>query len=232
MTCSQSQNERDGLKGTAVHPTAPRRAMSIQRALEWAFGIEHARVEFDEFGETSGVLRVGVDGIWVMIQRGRLGCEIDGGGWSNPADDAEIIASAVSNLPEAYGGRKMAAEIASLARAGCVPDWMGGVRSRYVPVEVRINRYGEFSATADSRHLGGQGWPAQERRGRKGRVRLDPVLYCPVRIVPTAAQISAARRRYLDWWGALLWLAAELQSLRILSRVEVTDAMPPMEPWR
>jgi hypothetical protein len=232
MTFSHGPVDRHRMKGTAIFPASSRREMPIQRALEWAFGTEHARLEFDEYGETSGALRGGVDGIWIMIQRGRLGCEVDGGGWSTPADDAEIIASAVSNLPEAYGGRKMAAEVASLARAGIAPDWMRGVKPRYVPIDVRTNRHGDFAATADARHLGGEGWPAQERVGRKGRIRRDAVLYCPVRLAPTAAQISAARRHYLDWFGALLWLGAELRTLGILNRIVITDAMPPMEPWR
>lgn len=58
---------------------AIKRPMSIQRALEWAFRDECARVEFDEMGETAGSLRGGVDGIWLMMQRGRLGCQTDDG---------------------------------------------------------------------------------------------------------------------------------------------------------
>lgn len=232
MTFSIGAGERLELKASPVLATPSSRPMPIQRALEWAFGTEHARLEFDEFGETSGALRDGVDGIWIMMQRGRVGCTVDGGGWSAPADDADIIASAVSNLPEAHGGRKMAAEIAGLARAGIAPDWMRDARPRYVPVEIRTNRHGDFAATADARHLGSQGWPAQARTGRKGRVHMDPVLFTPVKLVPTASQIAAARRRYLDWWGALLWLAGDLDALQILGRVEITGGMPPMTPWR
>ena len=39
---------------------AARREMSIEQALRWAFGTEHARVEFNEMGETSGAARMGV----------------------------------------------------------------------------------------------------------------------------------------------------------------------------
>lgn len=233
MTCSPSPIDRLELKAMPVFPARPRRrAMSIQRALEWAFGTEHARLEFDEMGETSGNLRGGVDGIWIMMQRGQLGCQIDGGGFSYPADDAEIIASAVAGLPEGWGGRRMAVLIAEHARAGITPDWMRDARPRYLPVETRTNRHGTFAATEDARHLGVEGWPPQEHRGRKGRVVRRPVLYCPVYVTPTAREIAAARRRYLDWWGALLWIGAELRGLGILGRIEITDAMPPMTPWR
>lgn len=229
---SRGQGERLGVKGEPVSPRRQRRSMSVQRALEWAFGIEHARLEFDELGETSGNLRGGVDGIWIMMQRGQLGCVIDGGGTSYPADDAEIIASAVSSLPVEWGGRQMAVFIAQSARAGIAPDWMRDARPKYLPMDVRTNRHGTFAATEDARHLGPEGWPAQERKGRKGRVVKSPVLYCPVYIAPTARQIASARRRYLDWWGALLWLGAELRGLDILTGIEITQAMPPMTPWR
>ncbi|WP_226936961.1 hypothetical protein [Pseudogemmobacter faecipullorum] len=208
-----------------------KRVMSIQRALEWAFGTERAQLEFDEIGETSGGQRLGVDGIWLMMQRGAIGCEIDGGGRSDPAWDAEIIASAVASLPAGHGGRQMAVFVAEHARAGTVPDWMRDARPRIQPCGMRTNRYGERSITEDAQHLGGEGWPIQRRIGRKGRVHEEPVLYCPVVITPTGSQIAAAHRRYLGWYGALLWIRAELDGLGILSGIELTLDMPPLKPW-
>lgn len=208
------------------------RTMSIRQALEWAFSTEHARVEFNEMGETSGAARMRVDGIWLMMQRGQLGCKIDGGGTSDPAWDAEVIASAVTNLPEGWGGRAMATQIAALARAGMVPDWMQDVRPKFLPSEVDQNQHGWTAKTAEAQHLGSRGWPVQERRGRKGRVVKEPVLYCPVFLCPTQAEIARARRRYLDWYGALLWLHGDLKAMGILSTVVLTDEFPPMTPWR
>ena len=63
---------------------APVREMSIERALRWAFAEEFAQVEFDELGETAHGNRKGVDGIAVMIERGAIGCSIDGDDRSEP----------------------------------------------------------------------------------------------------------------------------------------------------
>lgn len=206
--------------------------MSIRAAIGWAFSVEKVRLEFYELGDTSGAARMGVDGIWLMIQRGQLGCQIDSGGSSDPAWDAEVIASAVTNLPERWGGRAMATQIAALARAGMVPDWMGDARPRFNPSEVDQNQHGWTAKTAEAQHLGSRGWPVQERRGRKGRVVKEPVLYCPVFLCPTQAEIARARRRYLDWYGALLWLHGDLKATGILSTVALADEFPPMTPWR
>jgi len=208
------------------------RKMGIKRALEWAFRDERASLEFDDLRDAAGSLRQGVDGIWVMMQRGHVGCEIDGGGRSAPAWDAEIIASAVGNLPDEWGGRSMAARIAVLARVGLEPDWMHEARPTVVPTERHLNQYGWTAKTENASRLGSLGWPPQARRSRKGAVVYDPVLYCPVQVINPAAKIGAARRAYLDWWGALWWIGAELRGLGISSSVTITDEMPPMTPWR
>lgn len=203
------------------------RSMSVQRALEWAFRDECARLEFDEIAESSGGVRVGVDTIWLLMQRGQLGCKIDGGGHSDPASDADVIASIVAHLPIEHGGREMAVLIAELARGGMVPDCMRDEVPRYHPEAVSQNQYGWTAKTEDSAHLGSRGWQPVERKGRKGRVMKEPVLYCPVYVSPTASQIARARRRYLQWWGALLWLRSELSRY-----MDITTAMPPLSPWR
>lgn len=203
------------------------RSMSVQRALEWAFRDECARLEFDEIAESSGGVRVGVDAIWLLMQRGLLGCKIDGGGHSEAASDAQIIASIVAQMPPEHGGQKMAITVAELARGGMVPDWMRDARPAYHPADVSQNQYGWTAKTEDSAHLGSRGWQPVERKGRKGRVLKEPVLYCPVYVSPTASQIGRARRQYLQWWGALLWLRSELSRF-----MDITTAMPPLSPWR
>ena len=195
------------------------RAMGIRVALEWAFGVEHAGLDFDDLRPDGA--RPGVSTIWVMIHRGQLGCQIDGGGRSRAADDAETIAIAVANLPVALGGRAMAAEIAALARAGLAPDWMPDARPRCVPCEWRNTKHGLFARAEVVR---------VETTLYRGRKVEHDVLACPVTFVPTSQQIAAARRRYLDWYGALLHLRADLG--HALARIRLTDAMPPLTPWR
>ena len=205
-----------------IQAKAPKRAMSIRRALEWAFGDELAVIESDELTESAGSARIGFDPIQVMIERGALGCKVDGGGRSHPAWDAEIIASAVGNLPEEWGGKRMAHQIAEMARAGVTPDHMTDAKPRCVPVEWRNNKHGKYARIEIYRTI------ETVHRGRRTKRHEE---WCPVTYSPTQGQIAAARRNYLAWYGALLWVRGELASLGILSRIEITTAMPPMQPW-
>lgn len=203
----------------AVGSVGGRRVMPIMAALEWAFGRECASIDFDDNG--SGASRVGVSPVWVMMQRGQLGCQIDGGGRSAVHHDAEVIAILLEAMPHELGGKAMAVTVAALARAGIAPDWMRGAKPRCLPVAWMHNRHGTYGKsevveTITTVHRG-------KRLERK-------VLAVPVTFRPTHAQISAARQRYLDWWGALLWLRQEVEGAGLQS-VEVTRAMPPMEPW-
>lgn len=198
-----------------------KREMSIRSALEWAFGAECASLDFAE--DQGDNARPGVSTVWQIMQRGRLGCSIDGGGRSLPAADADIIASAVAALPVSLGGKAMAVQVASLARACAVPDWMVDTRQRIVPLGWRTSKHGEFAQTAE-----GEPW-SWTHRGRAIKRRFA---CCPVQVVPTSSQIAAARRGYLEWWGALLHLQAQLRVIRALDTVAITRAMPPMCPWR
>lgn len=200
------------------HRAVPvKREMSIRAALEWAFSIELVSVDFDAIHEGPG----GVDTIWRLMQRGRLGCKVDGGGRTLRHDDAEVIASFVGSLGPEFGGRGMAVQIAQLARCRLVPDWMPGAVPRCVPVEVVQNPHGTFSRTVVV------GQAEVQRRGRKRKV---DVLACPVHFQPTAAKIASVRRAYTEWWCALLELRVGLAhaGLRTLS---ITQQMPPRAPW-
>ncbi len=198
-----------------------KRPMSVALALGWAFGAECARLDFDEVNPDART--VGCDPIWRMMQQHALGCRVDGGGTSPAADDADVIASIVARLPVALGGKAMADQIAKLARVGAAPDWMPDATPRCVPRDgFRLTKHGEFARTE---------CVGQVKTLYRGRKVVHYVVACPVSYRPSAAQISAARRAYLDWWGALLHLQAELRSCG-LATIEVTRDMPPMTPWR
>ncbi|WP_295537566.1 hypothetical protein [uncultured Thioclava sp.] len=209
------------------------RELSIEAALRWAFGSECARIDFDEETDPDSFVGSGSsDSVWKLMQRGRIGCRVDGGGFSPPSDDAQMIVSQVAALDVGCGGRKMAIQIAQLSRVGMRPDWMPGARPRCVAEDWRGNRHGGGAAMADAKDLGAQGWPSMERRNRKGVVVRDPVRYCPVIYTPTARTIAAARRNYLQWWGALLEVGSYLRLTGVLGGIKITSAMPPMHPWR
>jgi len=193
------------------------RILSIKAALEWAFAVERVSIEFDEFDAPSGC-----DTIWRLMQRGLVGCKVDGGGTSPRHDDAEVLASFVADLSHGAGGRGMAVQVASLARACAEPDWMRDAAPRCVPVETRMTKHGPFART----EVVGQ--VETLYRGRK--VKHD-VTACPVTYRPSGAQIASARRAYLDWWGALLEVQSRAR-LAPLRTILITDDMPPMVPWR
>lgn len=217
--------------GKRVGKTAAQQAISILDLLEWAFRRECAQLDFDRHG--LGAVGWGyVSSTAAIIQHEQLGCRVDGGGRSDPHPDADVVASAVSVLPESVGGRGMAIRIAELARAGAVPDCMLGAAPRIVPVDTHTNQFGFMAKTEDAARLGCEGWPSQPRRNRKGVIVHDPVKFCPVMIRPSVSQIARVRRDYLDWWGALLELREGFRVYGGLSAYHVTDQMPPMTPWK
>jgi hypothetical protein len=208
-----------------------RRVMSVEQALNWAFGAECATVDFADEAAPD-LYRSTVSSAWLVAQHGMIGCRIDGGGRSLPHDDAQMIASAVAALAPEQGGRAMAVQIAQLARAGQRPEWRGDLRRQIVPMGMQHNQHGWTATTEDAARLGDVGWPVQSRTSRRRGVVREAVRYCPVRIIDPSRRVAAMRRSYLDWWGALLHLSMDLRVRGILGSVEITRVMPPMTPWR
>jgi len=201
-----------------------KRALGVQAMLEWAFRVEQAQLELpvrrgiddEEFG-------FGME--YVLIQRARLGCKVDGGQnkrGSYTHADAEVVAATVAGMPDSLGGKRLAIYVAELARAGMTPDWMPGVVPRCVPMETKQNQYGERSSTIIV---------GIERVRTRGKWRTVEVLACPVTWRPHPEQIASARRGYEDWWQALDWVRDGLVVGGMLREVEVTAAMPKVRPW-
>lgn len=194
-----------------------KREMSVRQALEWAFAAERVSIEFDEMADGPP----DTDTVWRLMQRGLLGCKIDGGGRSLGHDDAEVIASLVARLDVAAGGRGMAVELARLARAGMAPDWMPGAVPRCVPRDTRLTKHGLFART----EVAGQ--VVSTHRGRKV---VRDVLCCPVTFHPSGARITSARKAYGSWWLALQTLQGPLRRAG-LRTVEITQDLPHRAPW-
>jgi hypothetical protein len=201
-----------------------KRALGVQAALEWAFRVEQAQLELPPPRDVSEEgFGFGLE--YVLLQRAMLGCKVDGGqhkmgSYTHP--DAEVIAATVAGMPDRLGGIRMAIQVAELARAGMTPDWMPGVVSRCVPLEIKTNQHGERATTIVV---------GTERVKTRGKWRTVEVLACPVTWRPYREQIEAAYRGYEDWWQALRWVQEGLLAGGMLREVEVTAAMPKVKPW-
>jgi len=207
-----------------VGGTKVKRALGVQAALEWAFRVEKAQLELPVLKDTSEE-SFGFSLEYVLMQRAALGCKVDGGRYkmgSYTHADAEVIAATVAGMPDSLGGIRMAIRVAELARAGLTPDWMPGVVPRCVPVETKRNQHGERATTV---------MVGTERVLTRGKWRNVEVLACPVTWQPHPEQIASARRGYEDWWRALDWVRDGLIDGGMLRDVEMTVAMPKMQPW-
>jgi len=95
---------------SAGHGGKAKRAMGVQRALEWAFRIEKAQLELP-LPENMTEEGFGFGLEYVLLQRAALGCKVDGGqhkisGFTH--EDAEVIAATVAGLADSLGGKRMA----------------------------------------------------------------------------------------------------------------------------
>ena len=205
--------------------TKVKRALGVQAILEWAFRVEKAQLELPLPKDVSEE-GFGFGMEYVLLQRGALGCKVDGGQHkvgSYTCADAEVVAATLAGMPDNLGGKRMAIYVAELARAGMTPDWLPGAVPRCVPAETKINQHGERASTIVV---------GTERVLFRGKWRTIEVLACPVIWRPHPEQIASARRGYEDWWQALDWVRDVLVAGRMLREVEMVGAMPKVQPWR
>ena len=203
----------------------PKRVMSVQQALEWAFRVEHAQLELPEPPDPERGQGFGFGLEYVLMQRAALGCKIDGGQYKMGTythEDAEVIAATVAGMPDHLGGKRMAIRVAELARAGLTPDWMPGAVPRCVPVDIKRNRHGDRAVSVIV---------GTERTLVSGKWRDVEVRACPVTWRPHPDQIASARRGYDDWCAALDYVRDGLVAGGMLREVEVTTVMPKAKPW-
>ena len=203
----------------------PKRTMTAQQALEWAFGKEQAQLELPERPDPDLGQRQGFGLEYVLMQRAALGCKVDGGHHkigSYTHEDAEVIAATVAGMPDSLGGIRMAIRVAELARAGLTPDWMPGAVPRCVPRETRENQHGVRAVTEVV---------GTERVLTRGKWRTVEVLACPVTWRPHPELIEATRRAYGDWWKAIAWVKDGLIAGSMLRDIEMSHKLPAAAPW-
>jgi hypothetical protein len=201
-----------------------KRALGVQAILEWAFQLEKAQLELPQRRDVDEEA-YGFGMEYVLMQRARLGCKVDGGGHKSQSythEDAEIVAATLAGMPNSLGGIRMAISVAELARAGMTPNWMPGAVPRCVPVGIKRNRHGDRAVSVVV---------GTERILIRGKLRTVEVRACPVTFSPAPQQIDAARRGYEDWWQALDWVRDGLVAGRMLREMEVTEVMPKVRPW-
>jgi hypothetical protein len=175
-----------------------KRALGVQAVLEWAFRVEKAQMELPLPKDVSEE-GFGFGMEYVLLQRGALGCKVDGGQYkmgSYTDADAEVVAATLTGMPDRLGGKRMAISVAEMARAGMMPNGMPRAVPRCVPVDIKRNRHGDRAVSVVV---------GTERILICGKLRTIEVRACPVTFSPAPQQIDAARRGYEDWWQALDW---------------------------
>ena len=199
--------------------------IGIRGLLEWAFATECAQLDYDEVEASAGGRASGVGMEYRLMQQMALAkrrgecVRVDiSVGRSYPQDDAELVATIVRNTLD----WRDAVRVVELARLCRVPDWNANPQPQCRPVAIRGSKHGP---KAVREFWTGQGRWVGVALGRDGGYA------CPVIYSDTAKDIGRMRRDYLDWWGHLLWVNAALKSCE-LSRFELSDRMPPMEPWK
>ena len=221
----QTSGSPDARQQSHAKQGRPKRMMTVQQALEWAFGKEQAQLELPQRPDLDLGQRQGFGLEYVLMQRAVLGCKVDGGQHkigSYTHEDAEVIAATVAGMPDSFGGIRMAIRVTELARAGLTPDWMPGAVPRCVPVDIKRNRHGDRAVSVVV---------GTERILVKGKWRTVDIRACPVTWRPYPEQIASARRGYEDWWAALDWVRDGLLAGGMLREVQVAEVMPKVRPW-
>lgn len=202
---------------------ADKRVLPITRALEWAFGTECARFDHDE------PARAKLSTEAMMLQRARLGgVRVDGGGRSLPHNDAQDLAWMVQRLPITD-----AASIAEYARAGMMPDWMPGEVPRLQPrqwnTKGRFGLFGKSEVIATFIETTFVPHPRnpEKKIERKRKVQVE---WVPCTWEPHPQEVASARSAYQRWWVGLEFVKYEAQAKGLRS-IEISDQMPPFQPW-
>ena len=189
----------------------------IKALLEWAFGCELAGIDLND--DREGPPACGVE-VRLIEQRDLGGVQIDTSrGTSRPADDAETIANMVACKLSAH----MALTVAHYASTGRSPDWMQGAKPSCEPQSWRKNRHGWRAASVS---IG-----TCRTQGPRGRIIETDVRMCPITYRPSKREIRAARRKYLDWWSALLIIRNALIDTQLTCH-SVGLELPEMMPWK
>lgn len=213
----------------ARRPVAQVREMPVRVALEWAFAVERAMIDWPD-GETATerAARRLSRSTSAFGQDVELGTKVDTsrGHTGHAAHAAELIAATVARIPRSKGGRAMAYVVVECARARSAPDTMNGITPRLEPRAWHQNQNGRRAATESLGFV-----IVQKRSAKKKALTKFDQRYCPLVLRPAPAMIAARRRIYCAWRGALVWLADELRPALANEGIAITDELPAERPW-
>ena len=201
--------------------------ISIEALLTWAYRDQMAELE-SETPDRVGWPGASRDGCATVEWIGQLGCMPDRGpsmhGLTRPErlGDASLVVTAV-RVTCRHATRDL---VEHHARTGSRPDWKPTARHRLEPlgwVTLAKDRR-DWGARAGDELAETENWYDPDDR-REYRV-------CPL-IEMDSPEITAYHRDlYAEWWDALEAMRAWLSVAGRLMQHQVTDQMPPREPWR
>lgn len=238
-------------------PQTETKPISIEKLLEWTFGVE--RAELDQ-GVKRGVRipsHLGFRSFQdALNQTAILGCRVDtsASGATFLAHetahihwDAETVAAVVGGLLE----RRTAEMVHTYARAGTRPSWAPGAVPRIEPYDVHENQHGMQPKTEPAKPSdfpGGvwRAWMDDARKSAKAARRAPVTLTAhesaeasrkhlgrctPIAFRPSAQEIERTRAGYLVWWNALHAVREALLDGNVLKSHRLISEMPPSMPW-
>jgi hypothetical protein len=186
-----------------------KKAVSVERLLQWAYGVERVR-GMPAWGDNPGG---GVSGA-------RGACH----------DDALTVDQVVGGLSDLG-----AAIVRDFAVSGSRPDWKPAPRYRMAPLAwQRSLRLAEWYDTHPA-SCGCRGYAHLCKRpgGPVPWMRGEPkAVYCPIVVKDAPHEVEAVRAGYLHWWSSLKVIRDVLRDGTVtLARHTVTSELPPQLPW-
>lgn len=202
-----------------------RRRVDVMELATWVYRDQKADKEFDA-GVAGPTARAGAlgwgeksrDGISMVERVASVGCDIDGGGWSPGALDAD--AEAVHDFVLAHRLH----QVMQYARTGTVPDWAEGMTTRYEPVWRGMPMYHTEGKLA--------GLPDENAVKRVWNDTKKHAIGSQVRCIDHPAVIASIRSEYVRWHAGMSSLAAYFMARpELLRRYEVTGFAASPTPW-
>lgn len=229
------------------------RDISIEKALEWAFGAEKAQLDPSTterirvprhlgYGSMERAL-MEIAALGVRIDTSRSGATFVGAEavhW-----DADAIAAVVAGVLD----RRTAEMVVAYAKAGTRPNWRPGAEPKIEPRDQDPNGKPRTEKASPLHWLGGawRRWMEEARRSKKTAARA-PCLFTPHEMTeesrkhlgmvtpiayrPSSAEIDNARAHYLAWWTALHTVREHLIAGNTLRSHSLTKELPPAMPWQ